>query len=868
MPRPSPTQPQTRQHRQQQYHQRRSCPALITITNNQCVPPVATAAPFDQEVIINPSAYSSYETPNLGDIRFYLTNSPAILQNELNSWCESGCTSSSTNAIFWVKIPSGIPACSSVTLNMTFNIGSGNYDGIHAGEAPQLSVTGTTNAVIPAPPVTFSSVSATGLGPHSGLTEQLLNSNDIPALGGFNLQTAPCPNNPSLWTCPYPVNVTELTLSSQYKTDFCVFAGGVGSDENSNARIIEDGLNQFLGVSINDAGSNNAVVSILNLANLWNNPTSNDNVCSVIFINGTEPPPNQNTPLGKNFPYKWGIAAAGIGISANAIVYNKPGNYASFTDNDVTNYANRGSPVTLNYQVKGPGEFAVITIGCSEGNCDNDIGFSPGSNCVKQQSVDADGSETAYIATCANPAVGTGSVTVSTNDDAYIWATSYVFTNSSSNVIEQSGYGQYDNGGQVFPFYDNFRGQSMNSSNWQLFTYGVYNYSFNNGFTINATKGNGGTEQIFSKRTFTGNIIVENLFSSWVTGSQQSPIGITPPTNGPVVWTTTTIIYGINSGGGTSNCNSAFVCFPTGGTGSPVSPGAPDVIPLTSSPKTQSHTSTGLDLAASSDAPHTPVTYYQKVLSIIPSVVRFIKRILPSSGYYYGIFPSPLSYGGSGYPQEVSTSTTTILAVPSGPIGGSIPYDIRTANPGLSAAQTPTALYSADEATAQTIDWSMNGAGIQEWAAQQGDVSAYFQQGYENGGILNQIWGLTYLPGGTNSWYINYKPVISSSQDSPQLLAMHIYLGAFTTDVSGNVKQTYTWVRTRAYPPNGVMPVETIAVPPVGISTNPSTTTVTTTTSVSTTTINCVTTPSQCIDGTSNQYFPQRAPPHSRPQQR
>jgi len=104
----------------------------ISISNNQNV---ATPSPFQQMITFNPSSYSQYENSNLGNIRFYQGST------ELYSWCESGCSNTSSNAVFWIKLPNGINANSNIIINMTFGQKSTNYDGNYAGEAPQLSPT-------------------------------------------------------------------------------------------------------------------------------------------------------------------------------------------------------------------------------------------------------------------------------------------------------------------------------------------------------------------------------------------------------------------------------------------------------------------------------------------------------------------------------------------------------------------------------------------------------------------------------------------------------------------------------------------------------------------------------------------------------
>ncbi len=103
----------------------------VNVINSQNT---ATGTDFQQMIYFNPSSYSSYEASDLGNIRFYNGN------NELYSWCESGCTSTSSNAVFWINTGSlNIGPNSYATVNMIFEPTSTEYDGVYAGEAPQLS---------------------------------------------------------------------------------------------------------------------------------------------------------------------------------------------------------------------------------------------------------------------------------------------------------------------------------------------------------------------------------------------------------------------------------------------------------------------------------------------------------------------------------------------------------------------------------------------------------------------------------------------------------------------------------------------------------------------------------------------------------
>ena len=105
----------------------------ITITNTQAV---ATADPFQQMITVNSADYSSLETLGLQNIEFYDSNGAV-----LPSWLESGNSSTATNTIYWLKLPS-IPADSQITIYMGFaSLDANLFNNQNTGEAPQLSPT-------------------------------------------------------------------------------------------------------------------------------------------------------------------------------------------------------------------------------------------------------------------------------------------------------------------------------------------------------------------------------------------------------------------------------------------------------------------------------------------------------------------------------------------------------------------------------------------------------------------------------------------------------------------------------------------------------------------------------------------------------
>jgi hypothetical protein len=106
----------------------------LKITNNQLIP---TPAPFQQEIIFNSKAYSSYEASNLQNVEFFTSNYSVI-----PSWLESGASNTSTQTIYWLKLSKGIPAFSSIRIYVGFAKTDVNlFNGNNVGEAPQLSST-------------------------------------------------------------------------------------------------------------------------------------------------------------------------------------------------------------------------------------------------------------------------------------------------------------------------------------------------------------------------------------------------------------------------------------------------------------------------------------------------------------------------------------------------------------------------------------------------------------------------------------------------------------------------------------------------------------------------------------------------------
>jgi hypothetical protein len=92
----------------------------------------ATSNPFQLSVDFNASAYQSVESPGLTNVEFMLGNGTV-----LPSWLESG-NSSSTNAVFWLRVPQ-IGADSGLGFYVVFLNRSSVMNGVTIGESPLLS---------------------------------------------------------------------------------------------------------------------------------------------------------------------------------------------------------------------------------------------------------------------------------------------------------------------------------------------------------------------------------------------------------------------------------------------------------------------------------------------------------------------------------------------------------------------------------------------------------------------------------------------------------------------------------------------------------------------------------------------------------
>ncbi len=105
----------------------------IQVTNAQSVP---SPAPFQLKLVVDSLTYASYEATNLSNVEFTYTNGTVV-----PSWLESGALNNATSSVYWLNLINGVPAGSTVTLEMVFQpLGTLTFNGYRVGEAPTLSL--------------------------------------------------------------------------------------------------------------------------------------------------------------------------------------------------------------------------------------------------------------------------------------------------------------------------------------------------------------------------------------------------------------------------------------------------------------------------------------------------------------------------------------------------------------------------------------------------------------------------------------------------------------------------------------------------------------------------------------------------------
>jgi hypothetical protein len=104
----------------------------VTLSNFESTP---TLTPFQQVIQVDSYTYFLYEAPNLQNVEFFSSSGTII-----PSWLESGNSNTATSTTYWLRLPTGIPAGSNITVYMGFDKTTVNlFNAQTTGEAPELS---------------------------------------------------------------------------------------------------------------------------------------------------------------------------------------------------------------------------------------------------------------------------------------------------------------------------------------------------------------------------------------------------------------------------------------------------------------------------------------------------------------------------------------------------------------------------------------------------------------------------------------------------------------------------------------------------------------------------------------------------------
>ena len=412
----------------------------ITLHNSQSQ---ATPAPFQQMITVNALNYSNYEATNLGNIRFYSG------QQELYSWCESNCSSSSSSALFWIKLPNGIPAQQSVTVNMTFEPKTVNYDGVYAGEAPQLSPSygeydnganvfnnywNFSGTSLPSGWAASNSIGyivdnglAIGFGSVYSTNQIFTSLNNVVEMYG---------NYPILNSANYSGLSQSNAIAPQ------------GSNTGGDAEILwmtDSGTNEFYAWA---ADGSTATYNIQGGLPSGFFPALNTHYIFGTYVNSTS--------VGESINYKTIMSAKGTFNTNQYIILGSYTGANTLNENVLINPIEITWLRTRAYPPNG----AMPT--ASFGN-----------------------SNTTFWIKLPNGIPASSSVTVNMTFEPKTVNYDGVYAGEAPQL--SPSYGEYDNGASVFNFYDNFAGSGL-SNKWIP---DAIIYSVNNGFTATATGPNG-----------------------------------------------------------------------------------------------------------------------------------------------------------------------------------------------------------------------------------------------------------------------------------------------------------------------------------------------------------------------------------------
>jgi len=184
------------------------------------------------------------------------------------------------------------------------------------------------------------------------------------------------------------------------------------------------------------------------------------------------------------------------------------------------------------------------------------------------------------------------------------------------------------------------------------------------------------------------------------------------------------------------------------------------------------------------------------------------------NGFTISLSAGQISSGNAAYVITSKTAFSPNIIAEACAQGSSAVTNTRSYMPGLTTTTSTTeGVNILDQTSYSNMAFSNGRNNVITYVDFQGDSSAQYYNDVANPSGYNII-GLAYT-GSTNTWYMNYRTVASSSTDSPSgNVYFALGMGVYVVNPDA-VSMSVQWVRVRAYPPNGVMPsVQILNVPP------------------------------------------------------
>ena len=505
----------------------------ITIDNTQTS---ATPAPFQQMITVDMNTYSSLANSTLSNV-FFLDNNG----NPISSWLESGNSNTSTSTVYWLLLPLGIPANSSITVYMCFdNTSNNDFDGITRGEAPQLSSTyaqydngnnifsfydnfaGTTLSS------KWTIITGTGYSVNNGLT-----TTNVTIQSSSNV-------NPQAFILD-----TYSYISAQASADSVAFMYPMQSPTNHPQYYIGcSALGTYNFTNYNGTASNQITLGSASstsstIFSTW--ITTSESLASINYgtsvINSVDFTASTSSPITLYTSTAAGNSAFYQYIRTRTYPPNGTMPTTTFGTQTTKNMVSpTTSPSSALYYVP-------ITLSNSQSS-------ATGTNFQSLFQINPSFFGSAYLqSTMQNVAFydtngnlidswqETNNSNTATNSTFWVKLANGIsagtsitifmyFFSTSSNVLNTtttgqapqltSTYAEYDDGANVFPFYDNFAGTTL-SSKWAV-SGGTSTYAVSNGITVTGantgTCSTPGILSITSTQTFSPNMITE-YYGNW-----------------------------------------------------------------------------------------------------------------------------------------------------------------------------------------------------------------------------------------------------------------------------------------------------------------------------------------------------------------